>query len=153
MAVETAQETQGEKVRQFSVFMENRVGRLLEIIRLFSSHNLHVVALMILDTADSAIVRMVVDDPDRARDLFQEQGIGFTETKLVVVELTRVEIELENVLSALLQAECNIHFTYSFLTRPRGKAALALHVEDDELATHVLEDAGFKVLTQKDISR
>ncbi len=55
--------------------------------------------------------------------------------------------------SALLQAECNIHSAYSLLTRPRGKAALALHVEDSDVASSVLQASQFKLLTQRDISR
>jgi hypothetical protein len=153
MATRTTEDLSGEKVRQFSVFMENKAGRLLDIVRLFGEHNVHVVGLTILDTADAAIVRMVVDDPERARAIFQEHGMAFTECNLVVVELPSSASDLKKVLAALLQAEVNVHFTYSFLTRPRGKAALALHVEDEEIATSVLVQNQFKLLSQKDISR
>jgi hypothetical protein len=153
MASKTLENLAGEKVRQFSVFMENKAGRLLEIVRLFGEHRVHVVALTILDTADAAVVRMVVDDPDRARAIFQEHSLAFTECNLVVVELPSSASDLRGVLSALLQAEVNVHFSYSFLTRPRGKAALALHVDDEEVATSVLVQNQFKLLTQKDISR
>jgi hypothetical protein len=141
-----------EEVRQFSVFMENKVGRLLDIVKIFSQARVHVVALSILDTADAAIVRLVTDDPDRARALFQEHGLAFTEVSLVVVELSSSATDLKAVLTALLQAECNIHSAYSLLTRPRGKAALALHVEDSEVASSVLQASQFKLLTQRDIS-
>jgi hypothetical protein len=113
----------------------------------------HVVALSILDTSDAAIVRLVTDDPDKARVLFQEHGLAFTEVSLVVVELSSSAADLKAVLTALLQAECNIHSAYSLLTRPRGKAALALHVEDGECACSVLQANQFKLLTQRDISR
>lgn len=153
MPSETTEALGGDKVRQFSVFMENKVGRLAEIVKIFSDHNIHVVALNVFDTAEAAIIRLVVDDPDHARKIFSEHGIPFAECGLVVVELSSSASDLKAVLSALLQAECNIHFTYSFLTRPRGKAALALHVDDEDVACHVLHDANFKMLTQKDISR
>src|SRR5258708_4152997 len=142
-----------EDVKQFSVFMENKVGRLLDIVKVFSQAQVHVVALSILDTADAAIVRLVTDDPDRARVLFQEHGLAFTEVPLVVVELSSSAADLKAVLTALLQAECNIHSAYSLLTRPRGQAALALHVPADECATEVLQANQFKLLTQPDISR
>ena len=150
--LQTAKERQ-EEVRQFSVFMENKVGRLLDIVKVFSQAQVHVVALSILDTSDAAIVRLVTDDPDKTRVLFQEHGLAFTEVPLVVVELTSSGDDLKSVLSALLQAECNIHSAYSLLTRPRGKAALALHVEDRECATTVLTANQFRLLTQRDISR
>ena len=149
----TAKGNQADDVRQFSVFMENKVGRLLDIVKMFSQAQVHVVALSILDTADAAIVRLVTDDPDKARALFQEHGLAFTEVTLVVVELSSSAADLKAVLTALLQAECNIHSAYSLLTRPRGKAALALHVEDRECATAVLTANQFKLLTQRDISR
>ena len=151
--LQTAKGPQEEEVRQFSVFMENKVGRLLDIVKTFSQAQVHVVALSILDTSDAAIVRLVTDDPDKARALFQEHGLAFTEVPLVVVELTSSGDDLKAVLSALLQAECNIHSAYSLLTRPRGKAALALHVEDSECACSVLTANQFRLLTQRDISR
>ena len=151
--LQTAKGRQEEEVRQFSVFMENKVGRLLDIVKMFSQAQVHVVALSILDTADAAIVRLVTDDPDKARAMFQEHGLAFTEVTLVVVELSSSAADLKAVLTALLQAECNIHSAYSLLTRPRGKAALALHVEDSEVAASVLQANQFKLLTQRDISR
>ena len=149
----TAKGNQADDVTQFSVFMENKVGRLLDIVKIFTQAQIHVVALSILDTADAAIVRLVTDDPERARVLFQEHGLAFTEVSLVVVELSSSATDLKAVLTALLQAECNIHSSYSLLTRPRGKAALALHVEDSEVACSVLQANQFKLLTQRDISR
>jgi hypothetical protein len=151
--LKTAKGPQEDEVRQFSVFLENKVGRLLDIVKIFSQARVHVVALSILDTADAAIVRLVADDPDKARTLFQEHGLAFTEVTLVVVELSSSAADLKAVLTALLQAECNIHSAYSLLTRPRGKAALALHVEDSEVAGSVLQANQFKLLTQRDISR
>ena len=151
--LETAKGNQSDEVRQFSVFMENKVGRLLDIVKVFDQARVHVVALSILDTADAAIVRLVTDDPDKARVLFQEHGFAFTETNLVVVELSSSAADLKAVLTALLQAECNVHSAYSLLTRPRGKAALALHVEDGDVAGSVLQANQFKLLTQRDISR
>lgn len=143
----------GDSVRQFSVFVENKVGRLLEMVNLIRQHNINVVAISIVDTSDSAINRMVVDDPDRVRDLFLENGYAFSECELIVVELNIPELDLQRVLSGLVQAECNIMFVYSLLTQPNGKAAIALHVEDNELAADVLTRCGFKLLTQKDILR
>ena len=151
--LQTARGPQEDEVKQFSVFMENKVGRLLDIVKMFAQASIHVVALSILDTSDAAIVRLVTDDPDKARVLFQEHGLAFTEVPLVVVELSSSAADLKAVLTSLLQAEVNVHSAYSLLTRPRGKAALALHVEDRECATAVLASNQFKMLTQRDISR
>ena len=151
--LQTARGPLEDEVRQFSVFVENKVGRLLDIVKIFTQAHCHVVALSILDTADAAIVRLVTDDHDKARALFGEHGLAYTQVSLVVVELSSSATDLQAVLTALLQAECNIHSAYSLLTRPRGKAALALHVEDGECACSVLQANQFKLLTQRDISR
>ncbi len=85
----TAKGPQEDEVKQFSVFMENKVGRLLDIVKMLSQANIHVVALSILDTADAAIVRLVADDPDKARALFRrnKRSSPSREVSLVVVEL------------------------------------------------------------------
>jgi hypothetical protein len=151
--METTQHASGSHISQFSIFMANKSGRLLELTNLLSDHNIIIVALTILDTADSAIVRLVLDDPERARTIFQEHFLPFTETPLVAVELPNGAESLRDVLRALWQAECNIYFTYSFITHPEDKPILALHVEDEDIACTVLRQHHFKLLTQDDISR
>lgn len=123
-----------------------------EIIRLLNERHVHAVALTILDTTDSSIHRMIVDDPDEARQMLREHGTTFSETAMVVVELNTTT-DLIRVLTALLEAEINVHYCYPFIFRPHDKSALALHLEDPELATQSLERHGFKVLGQADISR
>lgn len=136
---------------QFSVFTANRLGRLNELVRLFSSNNVHVVALTVLDTTDSSIIRTVLDDPEKARDLLQEQGFAFTESPLVVVEVTPEE--LSRLIAALLEAELNINYLYSFIPHPNGKSIVGLSMEDNEIAEQVIRRNQFPVLKQSDISR
>jgi len=139
-------------VKQFSVFTENRVGLLHDLAKLLKQSNVHVVAITVLDTTDSAIMRLIVDDPDKARELMVNNDFPYTENNLLVVEIGD-ESELTGVLAALLEAEINIHYVYSFIKRPEGKAALAINAEDLDIAAQSLEKRGFKVLTQGDISR
>ncbi len=140
-------------VRQFSVFLENRVGALLEIVKLLNSHDVQVVGLTVQDAADSSILRIIVSDPDLVEHLFEEHGVAYAIIGMLVVELPESAEELGRLLSVLLMAEVNIHFSYPLLTRPRGKAALVLHVEDDDCASSVLLSSGFQLLRQSDISR
>jgi hypothetical protein len=152
MEIRTIEGHGSDPVKQFSIFAENRVGRLSDVIRLLNSHNVHVIAITILDTTDSAIIRLLVDDPDRARSLFFEHGFAFTECEVLVVEIS-AERDLKNVLLALLEAEVNIHYLYSFISRPHDKCALAISLEDGDIAGHALSIRRFKVLRQADISR
>jgi hypothetical protein len=152
MVYETIEKVRGEPVRQFSVFTENRMGRLHDIIALFGKHDVHVLAVTALDTTDSAILRLVVDGPERARELLTTKQYPFTESELLAVEIDSAT-QLKDVLGAMLEAEINIHYLYSFLTRPHGKSAVALHVEEPEVATQALLRHHFRLLDQSDISR
>ena len=152
MPTEITKVPRSEPVKQFSVFTPNRLGRLHDLTRLLNSRTVHVLAITVLDTTDSAIIRFVVDDPDQARALLQEHGFPFTESNVLVAEVNSAA-ELNNLLSALLEAEVNINYLYSFIPHPHGKSLLALSMEDNDLAEHVLTRHQFRVLHQGDISR
>jgi hypothetical protein len=141
-----------DPVKQFSVFAENRVGRLYDLCSLLKQHNVHVMALTVLDTTDSSIVRLIVDDADKARELMINNDFPYTESDVLAVEVTD-ESQLKDVLCALLEAEINIHYVYSFIHRPHDRCALAINVEDPDVGAQSLHHRGFKVLTQADIAR
>jgi hypothetical protein len=150
---ETTSKIEGPLVKQFSIFLTNKVGAMLDIVKLLNTNHTTVVALSISESTDSAIARIVVSDPDRVLELFREKNIPFGVCEMVVVEMREVATQLSKLLAALLMAEVNVHFTYPLLTRPRGYAAIALHVDDTECASSVLLGEGFKLLSQTDISR
>ena len=152
MAEKTLQGRVPSPVKQFSVFIANRLGRLHDLIGFFGSRSVHVLALTVLDTTDSAILRLIVDDPDQARMLLHEHGFAFTESELVVVEVGGSS-ELGQLMAALLEAELNVNYLYSFIPHPNGKSLLALSMEDNEIAANILRRHQFRVLTQSDISR
>ncbi|MDR0353035.1 MAG: acetolactate synthase [Opitutaceae bacterium] len=141
-----------DPVRQFSVFIENRIGRLRDLTALFAEHDVHIVAVTALDTTHSTILRIVVDDPDRARELMINNDFPYTETDVLAVGITS-EADLGKILAALFEAEINIHYLYGFIKRPGEKSALALHVEYPEEAARCLFLCGYAILGQRDISR
>lgn len=141
-----------DPVRQFSIFAENRVGQLHDLATLFKQNAVHIMAITVLDTTDSAIVRVIVDDPDRARELLVNNDFPYTECEVLAVEITD-ESQIKPVLATIYQAEINVHYVYSFIKRPQGGAALVMSIEDIDVATQALGQCGFKVLTQRDISR
>src|SRR5277367_1491669 len=95
-----------DPVKQFSVFAENRVGRLYDLTTLLKGNNVHIMAITVLDTTDSSIIRVVVDDPDKARELMVSNDFPYGECSVLAVEIGD-EAELKGVLSALLEAEIN----------------------------------------------
>lgn len=152
-SLSTAEKFDGPRVNQFSIFLPNKVGALLDVVKLMSEHHVHVVAINVQDSADTAIVRIVVTDPESVQRTFREHDIPFSICELCVVELREGPTELGKLLAALLAAEVNIFGSYALLTRPNGRAAIAVHVEDNECACAVLQSHGFAILSQSDISR
>jgi hypothetical protein len=150
---ETASKLEGPVVKQFSVFLANKVGAMLDVVKLLNAHHTHIVAMSVSESTDSAIARIIVSDPEQVQDLFKQNNIAFGVCEVVVVEMREVATQLVKLLAALFMAEVNVHFTYPLLTRPRGLAALALHVDDNECAASVLLGEGFKILSQSEISR
>jgi len=153
MNAATAEKLNTPQVRQFSVFLQNKVGALLELVRMLDESNIVVLAISIADSSESAISRIIVSDPDRTGEIFRERDIPHSESDLLVVEMKQGPGDLSGVLAALLMAEVNIHYSYPLLVRPRGRAVLAMHVDDIECASSVLIGEGFKVLNQGDLSR
>ena len=139
-------------VRQFNVFVENRLGNLLNVIRRFETTDNRIVSLTIVDSADCAIIRIVLSDPERAVEVFQQAGLQFAESDLLVVALPEAPQPVLQICKALLTAEINIHYAYPLLIGPRGRAALALHVEDHENAAQTLERMGFELFTENDLN-
>lgn len=150
---ETTSKMEGPLVKQFSVFLPNKVGAMLEVVKLLNTQNTHVVALSVSESTDSAIARIIASDPARVEKLFQERNVPFGVSEVVVVEMREVATQLVKLLAAVVMAEVNVHFAYPLLIRPRGFAAIALHVDDTECASSVLKGEGFKILSQDDISR
>jgi len=149
----TTSKRDGPLVNQFSVFLPHKVGAMLDIVKLLNSHSCHVVAMSVSESTDSAIARVVVSDPEDVEKLFRQNNIAFGMCEVVVVEMREVATDLAKLFAALFMAEVNVHFTYPLLMRPRGQAALALHLDDNDCAISVLTGAGFQLLSQTDISR
>ncbi|HEY5811253.1 MAG TPA: hypothetical protein VIT23_01200 [Terrimicrobiaceae bacterium] len=152
-ATRTIERLEGPQVRQFSVFLQNKVGALLDVVKLLNEHNIVALALSIQDSSESSIARMIVSDPERVTALFHEHDIAYSECEVLVIELPEGAADLTKVLSALLMAEVNIIFSYPLLVRPHGRAVLVMHVDDSEVSSSVLGGDGFKTLTQADLSR
>lgn len=143
----------GSPVRQLSVFLHNRVGALLGLVKLLNDHKIEVLGFSVQDSVELTLVRLVVSDPDTAEAVFAEQGLSCASRQIVVVELREGVHDLGHALGALLGAEINIQHSYPLLVRPAGKPLLALYVDDAEIGAESLGKSGFRVLSQGDLSR
>ena len=105
----TARGRDWPSVRQFNVFVENRVGNLLGVVRRFETTDIRIVSLTVVDSADCAVIRLVLSNPERATEIFERAGLPFTESDLLVVQLPEGSQPLLEICKALLGAEISIH--------------------------------------------
>ncbi|MBN9517026.1 acetolactate synthase, partial [bacterium] len=139
--------------RQYNVFLANRMGALLDLVRRFELTDVKIVAMTIVETADCAIIRIVPSSSERAYEILQSAKLPFTESDLLVVKLPDNDQPLLTICKALLGAEINIHYAYPLLigVGAMGSTALAMHVEDQEAAMATLSNQGFTVYTENDL--
>jgi hypothetical protein len=147
----TARGRDWPSIRQFNVFLENRLGKLLDVVKRFETSDNHIVSLTVVDSADCAIIRLVLSDPERALEVFQQANLPVTESDLLVVKLPEGPQPLLQICKALLVAEVDIHYAYTLLVGSQGSAALALHVADLEAAVATLARQHFTIFTENDL--
>jgi hypothetical protein len=138
-------------IRQFTVFLENRVGQLLEVVRRFEGSNVRIMALTISDSTECAIVRFILSDPEQGREVLERAGLAIVESDLIGVELPDSPQPLLQVCMALLQAEVNITQVYPLLVRPHSRPAVALMVDNMEIALDTFSAKGFTPINEDDL--
>ena len=135
---------------QFSVFLDNRVGKLMELLGVLAAVALRIVAMSVVDSADHAVVRILTSRADLARRLLTRNHFVFSETDVLVVQL-EPEFSIANLCDALLRAELNIFYAYSLIDHPLDKPALVIHCDDPVLACQILRRRMFTVLGENDL--
>ena len=138
-------------LRQFTVFLENRVGQLLEVVRRFDGSKVRIVALSITDSGECAFVRFLLSHPEQGREILERAGLALIESDLIGVELPDGHQPLLRICTALLQAEVNIIQAYPILSRPRGRPVVALMVDNTEMGLETLANKGFTTITEADL--
>ncbi len=141
------------RVRQFTVFLENKVGRLQALVRSLEQGVGKIVALSIEESGDTALVRLIGAHGEFGRELLETAGFGFSETEMIAVELPKnVKQPLVLICSVLLAAEINIHYAYPLLQGPKGPC-MALYCDDPTLAARLLIKKGFNLIGESDLQQ
>lgn len=139
-------------VRQFSVFLDNRVGKLLELLETLEvASDVHVRALCVLDSSDHAVVRVVCDNADGARFTLRQNGFTFSETDILVFEVPD-DSTMREACRSLLATEVNIAFIYPVNRPGDSPPALAIAVDDHTFAAQILMRKGFTLLGELDLA-
>lgn len=138
-------------VTQFSVFLDNRVGKLLDLVTaLEGCPQGQLCALTVHEASDHAVVRIVTSAARETKEILRRKGVAYSETELLVVELCNGHT-MATLCSTLLGAELNIHFAYAMMVRPNGTATIALSVDDITLAGQLLRRKDFRLLGEADL--
>ncbi len=132
-------------IEQLSVFLENKPGHLAEMTRTLADAGVNLRALMVADTADFGVVRIICDRPHRAKKVLDDAGFGASLTRVIAVEIPDRPGGLADVLEVLKEAQVNVEYAYAFV-EPGAAAAVDIFKVDDARAPAVLEAAGMSVI-------
>ena len=133
-------------VKQISVFLENTSGRLADVTTLLGENGVNLRAITIADTADFGILRLIVDDNEKALDTLKENGFTAKVTQVFAIEIEDSPGGLASIMQILEQNGLNIEYLYATLEKNKDKAVVIFRVEDIEGATKVIEDNELKTL-------
>jgi hypothetical protein len=138
-------------LRQFTVFLENRVGQLRDVVRRIEISGNRILAFSISDSAECAFVRFLFAYPERGRETLERADLAFIESDCIGVELPQSGEPIEQVCLALLQSELNIVQAYPLLARGIDGPAIAIMVDNTEVALETLSRKGFRLLHEGDL--
>lgn len=135
---------------QFGVFLPNKVGRLKELLSIFTGRPIRIAALAVNEASDHAVVRLVTSRSDETRQLLEAEDWPFTESELLVPML-KPKQRLVHICTALLSAELSIYYAYPLMVSPQGHPTIALHTDNQVLAGQILHRKGFEMVGEEQI--
>jgi len=142
-----------EAIKQISIFMENKPGRMARVAKALADANVNIRALTIAEAGDFGIVRMVVDDTARGYKVLREEDFTVSETDVLAVEITDSPGGLYEIANSLGMNEINVDYAYAFVTAKSERAMLILRVDDLNGAANVLNEAGIRLATKAEIQK
>jgi len=151
MPMETAHGYSPPTATQFGVFLTNKVGKMLDLVESFDGTYCQICALSVHEASDHAVVRIVTNSAEEAREILRKQNLPFTEKQVLIVEINPNQT-LSSLCVCLLGAELSIQFAYPLMRRSAADPAIALAVDDLTLAGQILRRKEFRLLGESDLS-
>jgi hypothetical protein len=139
------------KLKQISVFLENRKGRLWEALDALAKNQINIRALSIADTSEFGILRLIVPEPDKAKKVLEKAGFTVKENNVVAVEVADRPGGLADVLKVLSNADINVEYLYAFVEKSSGKAVVVLRTENTDAGIKALKAGGIEILTAEQV--
>ena len=140
-------------LKQLTVFVENKQGRLVSITETLSEHNINIRALSIAETEDFGILRLIVNDSKKAEEILKNEGYLIKITDVVGVKIGDQPGKLSDALKVLDENKINMEYLYAFMSRTEKHAYVVIRVEDNSAAETALLNKGFKIITEADICK
>lgn len=137
-------------VKQISVFIENKKGRLAEVTRYIADQNINLRALSVGDTQDFGILRLICEEPENAVEKLRDAGYITMVTDVLATAISDEPGSLAAILEVLSDADVAVEYTYAFLSAKSG-AYMIFRVDDNQKAAAVLAGAGIKTVSQSDL--
>jgi len=138
-------------IDQISVFVENKPGKLVEVIETLGAKGIDLRALSIADTSDFGILRIIVDKPAKALEVLREADCVTSVNKVIAVSVDDTPGSLAKILRLLSDEGISIEYVYAFITHEPGQAFVIIRVEDNDKAIRVLTSKGVKLATSKEL--
>lgn len=139
-----------DTIKQFSIFVENKQGKMAELTRMIADADIDLRTLSLADTRDFGILRIIVNKPDEAEKLLTEQGWAFKATSVIGVKVPDCPGGVATILEALNEANVNVEYMYAFVNRTPGRADTIFCVDDNEATLNVLKKHGIEILTAEE---
>ena len=141
------------QAKQLSVFIENREGRLDEVLAVIKAANVNILSLSLADTSEYGLLRLIVSDPAKADAALKANGFSSMLTDVLVVRLANKVGSLQSFLADLAKTEINLEYMYGLTIEKEGKASLVIKASDLKKASDILLKAGAELLTAEDIAK
>jgi len=139
-------------VEQISIFIENTEGRLAEVTAILRDANINIRALSLADTTDFGVLRLIVNDNDKAEQTLKKEGFTVGRTKVMAVEIYDEPGGLNKVLDPLCENEVNVEYMYAFANPQCKNAIMMFRFNDYDKALKILDQKNIKVFTKQEIS-
>ena len=138
-------------VSQLTVFIENKSGRLADVTKALADNGINIRALSVADTVDYGLLRLIVDDPERAKAILTQGGFTVAVTQVLAIEVSDRPGGLAAVISALAGAGANIEYMYAFAGSSGHNAVVIFRIENPEESIEVLQSKGIKIFSGPEI--
>ncbi len=139
------------KLKQISVFLENRKGRLWKALNILSNANINIRALSIADTSEFGILRMIVSDTELAKEILEESNFVVKVNEVIAVGVSDNPGGLEGVLEIFNKVDVNVEYIYAFVEKNGEKAVVVIRTEDIDAGVKALKNGGITILSEEEI--